>query len=187
MAISLIRRRYLYHAMGTMHLSHVAKNLSIAFLAAAVLSVAAIFSAAPLAHANLGDQGCTPGYWKQDQHFDSYPAGITPDTQLDVLLGFELPGYETLTVLQALNLQGSLVNKLISHGTAGLLNDAHVDVNYQMSTTTTIRNIADGLDPVLSTTLYDPFDPNDNNDNDLELRKNFLDAANNGVGGCPLN
>ena len=31
----------------------------------------------------LGGEGCTPGYWKQSQHFDSYPAGYSPDDLFD--------------------------------------------------------------------------------------------------------
>lgn len=161
------------------------RDLGIAFLAAAVLSVTAtVFpSAAPLRAAYAdgnGNQGCTPGYWKQPQHFDSYPAGITPDTQLDVLLGFEIPDYETLTVLQALELKGGGANQLIRQGTAGLLNVASTEVDYAMSYNTVLRQFQDGLDPQL-------FDMWPDADNDLEQRKDFLDAANNGAGGCPLN
>jgi hypothetical protein len=179
--------------MARIHLPPIinGRNLGIAFLATAVLSVAAIFPAttslrAAYADGN-GDQGCTPGYWKQPQHFDSYPAGITPDTQLDVLLGVELPTYETLTVIQALELKGGGANQLIRQGTAGLLNVASEEVDYAMSLNTVKRQFLDGLDPILSPTLFDALNPDDNNDDDLELRKNFLDAANNAVGGCPLN
>ena len=121
---------------------------------------------------------CTPGYWKQEQHFDSYPAGITPDTQLDVLLGFEIPGYETTTVLQALQLKGGAANGLIRQGTAGMLNVLIPNVDYDFSEATTLRQFQDGLDPQL-------FDMWPDADDDMEQRKDALDAANNA--GCPLN
>ncbi len=33
-----------------------------------------------------GDEGCTPGYWKQDHHFDSWE-GYAPGDQLDGVFG----------------------------------------------------------------------------------------------------
>lgn len=158
------------------------KNLSIAMLAAAILSSTAIYfgsSQVKVAYADgNGDEGCTPGYWKQEQHFDSYPVGITPNTQLDVLLGFEIPGYETTTVLEALQLKGGGANALIRQGTAGMLNVLSPDVDYEYSQATTLRQFQDGLDPQL-------FDMWPDADDDLEERKDALDEANNAV--CPLN
>jgi hypothetical protein len=90
-------------------------------------------------------------------------------------------------VIQALELKGGGANQLIRQGTAGLLNVASEEVDYAMSLNTVKRQFLDGLDPILSPTLFDALNPDDNNDDDLELRKNFLDAANNAVGGCPLN
>jgi hypothetical protein len=157
------------------------KNLGFAILATAILSATAIYMAPAqqVAYADGdGDEGCTPGYWKQEQHFDSYPAGMTPDTQLDVLLGFEIPGYEDITVLEALQLKGGGANALIRQGTAGMLNVLSPDVDYDFSEATTLRQFQDGLDPQL-------FDMWPDADDDLEERKDALDAANNA--GCPLN
>lgn len=51
-------------------------------------------------------QGCTPGFWKQTQHFYAYPAGLTPSTTLTAA-GFVLPaGLANDTLLTALNYQG---------------------------------------------------------------------------------
>jgi hypothetical protein len=163
------------------YLPKMGKSLSFAILAAAILSATAIFVTPPQIAAYAdgdGNEGCTPGYWKQDQHFDSYPAGITPNTQLDVLLGFEIPGYETTTVLQALQLKGGGANALIRQGTAGMLNVLSPDVDYDFSEATTLRQFQDGLDPQL-------FDMWPDADDDMEQRKDALDTANNA--GCPLN
>ena len=157
------------------------KNLSFAILATAILSAAAIFVTPPQLAAYAdgdGDEGCTPGYWKQSQHFDSYPEGITPDTLLTDLLGFEIPGYEDTTVLEALQLKGGGANALIRQGTAGMLNVLSEDVDYDFSEATTLRQFQDGLDPQL-------FDMWPDADDDMEQRKDALDAANNA--GCPLN
>jgi hypothetical protein len=35
--------------------------------------------------------GCTPGYWKQTQHFDSWPAGVQPATSFESVFG-PIPG-----------------------------------------------------------------------------------------------
>lgn len=133
-----------------------------------------------------GDEGCTPGYWKQDQHFDSWPVdttyiagGVHPDTPLADVIGFEVPGFEGITMLEALKLNGGGANALLRHGAAGILNALSTEVDYNMSVETAIRNIEDGLDPLVyqSSTYGD--------DDDLEKRKNFLEAAN--EQGCPLN
>lgn len=139
-----------------------------------------------------GDEGCTPGFWKQDQHFDSWPTdtdyipgGVHPDTPLEALLGqggnvLEGTPWDDITMLEALKLQGGGGNALIRQGAAGILNALSTEVDYNMSLETAIRNILDGLDP-----LYIQIDgPFYGDDNDLETRKNFLEAAN--EIGCPL-
>lgn len=133
-----------------------------------------------------GDEGCTPGYWKQTQHFDSWPVdttyipgGVHPDTLLSDILGFEVPGYEDLTMLEALKLNGGHEKALLRQGAAGILNALNTDVDYNMSLETAIRNIEDGLDPVFYQSA------NYGDDDDLEKRKNFLEAAN--EMGCPIN
>ena len=115
-----------------------------------------------------GNEGCTPGYWKQDQHFDSYPAGITPNTLFSSIFGVG----GTLTFLQALGLNGGDVNALWRHGAAAYLNALSNDVDYAYTTTQVIA-IVNGTGAYAGLTV--------------EARKNLLDAANNGVGGCPLN
>jgi hypothetical protein len=168
--------------VSSRYLPQATRTLSIAVLATAILSATAIYSMASNAQVVYadgdGDEGCTPGYWKQEQHFDSYPVGITPDTLLTDLLGFEIPGYETTTVLQALKLKGGGADALIRQGTAGMLNVLSPEVDYDFSEETTLRQFQDGLDPQL-------FDMWPDADDDLEERKDALDVANNA--GCPLN
>lgn len=115
-----------------------------------------------------GNQGCTPGYWKQDQHFDSYPAGITPSTTFTSIFGVG----GTLTFLEALGLNGGGTNALWRHGAAAYLNALSSGVDYAYTTTEVIA-IVNG------TGAYSGLS--------VDERKDLLDAANNGVGGCPLN
>jgi hypothetical protein len=115
-----------------------------------------------------GDQGCTPGYWKQDQHFDSWPAGITPSTTFTSIFGVG----GTLTFLEALGLNGGGTDALWRHGAAAYLNALSSGVDYAYTTAQVIDIVqGDGAYAGLS----------------VEERKDLLDAANNGVGGCPLN
>jgi len=49
-------------------------------------------------------QGCSPGYWKQSQHFDSYPVGVTPNS-LFTSVGFE-NAFPNKTLVQVLSTGG---------------------------------------------------------------------------------
>jgi hypothetical protein len=144
-----------------------------AIAAASILSMTAVsFTANSFAHE--GDDGCTPGFWKNRLEF--WP--IDESTTFAEAFGKEIPGKESLTLLQMLNTEGGGVNALFRQGAAAYLNSVYEsthgeeEFNYPKSTSTVIRDVLDGLDPT-----YELW-PNDN-DNDLEARKNTLDAANN--------
>jgi hypothetical protein len=69
--------------------------------------------------------GCTPGYWKQEQHFDSW-VDYSPDDRLQDVFGPDVPDMSLLDALSAKNKDvGSGVGAaLIRHAVAALLNDA---------------------------------------------------------------
>lgn len=67
------------------------------------------------------DVGCTPGYWKQPQHFSSW-VGYTPEKTLQEVFGC---GGST-TLLQALNTNGGGLYALQRHAVAALLNSTAV-------------------------------------------------------------
>jgi hypothetical protein len=141
--------------------------------AASILSMIAV-SFIPNSFAHEGNDGCTPGFWKN--HLDLWP--ISTDTTFAQAFGKEIPGKESLTLLEMLNSGGGGVNAMFRQGAAAYLNSVYErtygeDVfNYPKSTSTVIRDVLDGLDPI-----YELW-PNDN-DKDLEARKDSLDAANN--------
>lgn len=110
-----------------------------------------------------GTQGCTPGYWKQDQHFDSWPAPYLPSTSFSSVFGRTVSGAPTL--LAALQLNGGGVFALARHAAAALLSSG--TVNYPYSTAQVIS---------MFQAAYDS--------GDYEPTKNLFDAANNL--GCPL-
>jgi hypothetical protein len=78
-------------------------------------------------------QGCTPGYWRQSQHFGSYTAPITPSTRFESVFtdfaGFPNNG----TWLQAVTLKGGAFNALIRHTAAAYLNALSPNVDYDLT------------------------------------------------------
>jgi hypothetical protein len=86
-------------------------------------------------------EGCTPGYWKQDQHFDSWE-GYLPDDDFEDEDVFGCPitikwsergkpqPVTEPTLLEALQAKGGGESALARHAVAALLNADNSDVNY---------------------------------------------------------
>jgi hypothetical protein len=92
-----------------------------------------------------GGEGCTPGFWKQDQHFDSWPVPIT--TTL-AGAGFVGTGNDSVTLLAALSFQGGPTlqdakNILMRAAAAAYLNSFAVD--YPLTTAEVISMVNDAL------------------------------------------
>ncbi len=73
-----------------------------------------------------GDQGCTPGYWKQVHHFGNWTGYATGDSYNAV---FGVTSSFGGTLLQALNRGGGGEIALGRHAVAALLNAANAGVN----------------------------------------------------------
>ena len=132
-------------------------------------------------------EGCTPGYWKQQQHFDSWTAPYDPTNLVKDV--FNVSAFLTLdgrldlngdgaddTLLDALNYQGGTgttgaARILLRAAVAALLNAASSGVDYQLSAIDVITDVNAAL---IS-----------NNRNTMLLQAARLDAFNNA--GCPLN
>ena len=110
-------------------------------------------------------EGCTPGYWRQSQHFDSWVGYTT--SQLFGPVFSVTPGFSPSTLLNAVQLGGGGENALARHAVAAILNAANPDVNYAYSTAQIIAGVQNAY-----TT------------GDFETFKDLLDFANNA--GCPL-
>ena len=82
------------------------------------------FSAVPTG----GGEGCTPGYWKQSQHFGNW-TGYTPGQLFSSVFSDAFPG---MTLLQVLGQGGGGLKALGRHTVAALLNAASggVDSGY---------------------------------------------------------
>ena len=117
------------------------------------------------------EEGCTPGYWKQEQHFDSW-TGYSPDQELGTI--FDLAAYSDyvdMELIQALRTGDdngtTLLDQLLRHAVAALLNAAStMEYPYSTAEIVAMTNAALGS-------------------GDFEPTKDLLDTANNL--GCPLN
>ncbi len=77
-----------------------------------------------------GGEGCTPGFWKQRQHFDSWTAPYTTGTLFSAVFEDAFPG---MTLLEVLSQGGGGLNALGRHTVAALLNSASGDVSYDFA------------------------------------------------------
>jgi hypothetical protein len=111
-----------------------------------------------------GGQGCTPGYWRQDQHFDSWMA-YAPGDSYDATFGVD---GSFATLLDAVWARGGGESALARHAVAALLNAQNADVSYLYST-------ADVLSMVQQAYAT----------GDFNGVKNLFEAQN--EAGCPLN
>jgi hypothetical protein len=78
-----------------------------------------------------GQEGCTPGFWKN--HLQSWPAPYTPETTLGSVFTGLPSGYASLTFQQALNQGGGGLNALLRQAVSALLNASSSEVAYPLS------------------------------------------------------
>ncbi|MDQ3957946.1 MAG: Ig-like domain repeat protein, partial [Actinomycetota bacterium] len=124
----------------------------------------------PLNVQQLGAQGCTPGYWKQDQHFDSW-TGVTPSSSFEAIFGRPTAFPGNPSMLTVLRFDGAGLQALGRHAAAALLNANSPGVDYPFLSSEVIQMFQaafDSGDPVL-----------------IEITKNEFDAASNAL--CLLN
>lgn len=84
---------------------------------------------------NMGGEGCTPGYWKQWHHHDSWK-GYTPDTLFAAV--FE-NAFEGKTLGEVVRLEGGGLDALGRHAVAALLNAASPKLHYDLSVSEVIQ------------------------------------------------
>jgi hypothetical protein len=110
-------------------------------------------------------EGCTPGYWKQDHHFDSWEV-YEPDDVFDEV--FEVNAFPGMTLLDVLWQGGGKEKALGRHAVAALLNASNGDVDYDYSVGRVINIVQEAFD-----------------EGRFKRAKNKLEDAN--EEGCPLN
>lgn len=111
-----------------------------------------------------GGDGCTPGFWKQSQHFGWWTAPFTPSTQFSAVFEDAFPGK---TLLQVLKQGGGGLKALGRHTIAALLNAASPDV----ASDATVAQVIAAFNAVYP-------------GGDVEGLKNIFEASN--EQGCPL-
>jgi hypothetical protein len=109
------------------------------------------------------DEGCTPGYWKQPHHYDSW-FGYSPSTPFSSVFENAFPG-KTLAEVLALN--GGGIDALGRHAVAALLNATSPGVDFELEAAAVVREF---------NRVYP--------DGDYEMVKNRLAAMN--ERNCPL-
>ena len=94
-----------------------------------------------------GGEGCTPGFWKQSQHFDSW-AGFSPDQSFNDVFGVNVTlstGGNDATLLEALQSGGGGINALARHAVAALLNASSPGVDSDFTTAQVIALVQDAV------------------------------------------
>jgi hypothetical protein len=118
-------------------------SLGLLMLVTMALLVGIVGVATASASKKKGSEGCTPGYWKQAQHFDSWTAPYDPGdlfadtygTHADSSTVFFENAFPGMTLLQVLQQGGGGLAALGRHTVAALLNTASPDVDYAHTTT----------------------------------------------------
>jgi hypothetical protein len=86
-----------------------------------------------------GGQGCTPGYWKQPHHFDSW-VGYSPTDDFETVFGVDA-SFDPHTLLDGASRNGGGENALARHAVAALLNASSGGVNYAYTTADVIAMV----------------------------------------------
>jgi hypothetical protein len=114
----------------------------------------------------VGGQGCTPGYWRQSQHFSSW-TGYSPNQLFSSVFADAFPGK---TLLEVVWLGGGGLNALGRMSVAALLNASSPDVSFDLTT----QQVIDAFNTAHAS----------GNKKTIEQQKNLFDFLNNQ--GCPL-
>jgi hypothetical protein len=77
-----------------------------------------------------GLAGCTPGFWRQSQHYAYWAAPYSPTTAFSTVFANAFPGQ---TLGQVVQNGGGGLNALGRHTVAALLNSASAEVDYGMT------------------------------------------------------
>ncbi len=145
---------------------------------AALITAFGLSVAAPAFATNIGNEGCTPGYWKNHtDNWEEYRPSQTLESVFDVPNAY---GYDNVTLEQALAFRGGsgadgAARILLRAATAAVLNAAHEGIGYPYRRNVEPFRIIATVNAALASVDRQQM---------LDLAAT-LDAANNL--GCPLN
>lgn len=118
-----------------------------------------------------GDEGCTPGYWKHDKHFDSW-MNYDPGDSFNATFGVTYFS-ATLTLGGAVALGSAIPEALARHAVAALLNAASPGVDYAYTEAQVKAMVSAAF--------------NSGDLSQMEDTKDLLEGANEEDDDCPLN
>ena len=113
------------------------------------------------------DEGCTPGYWKQEQHAYAWD-GYLPNDSFETVFGVTANYLSGLDLLAVLEKGGGGERALGRHAVAALLNAASSGVDYDLTEAEVIAYVQEAFAT-----------------GEFEVVKNIFSAKN--EEGCPLN
>lgn len=119
-----------------------------------------------IGHWSVAPEACSLGFWKN--HVEEWPDAFRPDTPFADVFGDGLIDGDA-TLLQALQLGGGAEAALARQAVASLLNAAHPDVSFALTT----GQVVDIVQAAVASGQY-------------EVAKDELEAHNHATGGCPL-
>jgi hypothetical protein len=95
-----------------------------------------------------GREGLTPGFWKNnaDKHGASAWIGYSPSQSVESVFGDAFGSLGSLTLVQALGQKGGGINALLRHSVAAVLNAAHTEVDYALTTQQIIDAVNEAID-----------------------------------------
>ena len=92
-----------------------------------------------------GFEGCTPGFWRQAQHFQYWTAPYTPSDLFNDVFA-PTTAFPTRTLLNVVWLGGGGINALGRHAVAALLNAASPSVDYPL----TVQEVIDAFNAAVA-------------------------------------
>jgi hypothetical protein len=160
-------------APGTTYTSDLnAGSVTVTVFSGSLISINFVNSPAP-----PGNQGCTPGYFKQTQHFAAWGSYIPDTTTVGSVFTAATGSFASETLLTALQGGGGpgldgAITILLRAAVAALLNANNSGVNYAL----TVAQVKSEVNTALLSGDRDT----------ILLLASRLDTFNNGRGGCPL-
>ncbi len=113
-----------------------------------------------------GGQGCTPGYWRQEHHYDSW-MGYSPSDDFETVFSVDA-SFSPTNLGNAVQLNGGGERALARHAVAALLNSTNPSVSFFYTTAQVISMVQQAYAT-----------------GSFETVKNLFEAQNDTV--CPLN
>ena len=119
-----------------------------------------------IGHWSVAPEACSLGFWKN--HVEEWPDAFRPDTLFSDAFGVDLTDGDA-TLLEALELVGGGEAALARQAVASLLNAAHPDVSFDLTT----EQVVGIVQAAVAAGQY-------------EATKDELEEHNHATGGCPL-